>query len=325
MQEKYDRQVGLLVQCLPLLRDASSFGLKGGTAINLFLSREPLRLSVDIDLQYLESEPRETAFPAMDTELEAVKDRLSRTIGTSTDRQSNEDNLATRITVAGSGTQIKIETSPVLRGTVLESSMWPVAEWVTDRFGYAECRLLAPAEILAGKAIAALDRQHPRDLFDVAHWFHGSLEGADETFDKRGEFRPSFMDLMVVYLASSGRPIDELLTPRWPEEAEWSAIYQTAFSGMELGPDRMEPTTILAHGPELVSRLARSLEERHVRFLQSVVEGAPAWNDLPFGKLTARLPAIRWRLHNVERLQSEQPEKHAAMRARLDRVLESLG
>lgn len=185
MQDKYDRQVGLLVQCLPLLRDAPSFGLKGGTAINLFLSEEPLRLSLDIDLQYLESEPRETAFPAMDTELEVLGDRLSRTIGASTDRQSNQEDLATRVAVARNGTQIKIETSPVLRGTVLESSMRPVADWVTDRFGYAECRLLAPAEILASKAIAALDRQHPRDLFDVAHWFRGSLEGADATFDNR--------------------------------------------------------------------------------------------------------------------------------------------
>lgn len=323
MPKRYDLQVGLLVQCLPLLRDAPSFGLKGGTAINLFLSDKPLRLSVDIDLQYLESYPREEAFHSMNSELEAIGERLARNLGASIHRQSTDEGLTTRIAVAKGGTQIKIETSPVLRGTLLQSETRPVTEWVTEHFGYAECRLLAPAEILAGKVVAALDRQHPRDLFDIEHLFHGNLDGALDCLDERNEFRSSFMDVMVVYLASASRPVDELLAPRWPSQPEWHALYRTAFSGMELSSNQANPTDILARGPDLVSRLIRGLEVRHIRFLQSIFAGSPAWDALPFGETAAQLPAIRWRLYNVERLQNEQPGKHDAMCARLDRVLKS--
>lgn len=49
----YYRQVRLLVAVLPFVGQERCFALKGGTAINLFVRDMP-RLSVDIDLTYLE-------------------------------------------------------------------------------------------------------------------------------------------------------------------------------------------------------------------------------------------------------------------------------
>lgn len=63
--------------------------------------------------------------------------------------------------------QIKIELSPVLRGTVYEPKVMQVSEAVEDEFGFSEMSVVNFADLYAGKICAALDRQHPRDLFDV--------------------------------------------------------------------------------------------------------------------------------------------------------------
>ena len=55
--DKYRRQVALLVRILPLVAEEKGFALKGGTAINLFYRDMP-RLSVDIDLTYIPLAPR---------------------------------------------------------------------------------------------------------------------------------------------------------------------------------------------------------------------------------------------------------------------------
>lgn len=59
-KSKFYPQVVLLLDVLPYVAKESCFALKGGTAINLFVRNFP-RLSVDIDLTYLGSEPREDA------------------------------------------------------------------------------------------------------------------------------------------------------------------------------------------------------------------------------------------------------------------------
>ena len=57
IEQKYKRQVNLLLKVLPEVSKESSFALHGGTAINLFVRNMP-RLSVDIDLTYLPIESR---------------------------------------------------------------------------------------------------------------------------------------------------------------------------------------------------------------------------------------------------------------------------
>jgi predicted nucleotidyltransferase component of viral defense system len=57
---RYRKQVQLLVRVLPLVDVETCFALKGGTAINLFY-RELPRLSVDIDLLYIPRDDRDTA------------------------------------------------------------------------------------------------------------------------------------------------------------------------------------------------------------------------------------------------------------------------
>ena len=62
------------------------------------------------------------------------------------------------------------------------------------QFGFVEMQVLAFDDLYGGKLHAALDRQHPRDLFDVKLLYEN--EGLTEDL-----FR-----VFMVYVASSGSP-----------------------------------------------------------------------------------------------------------------------
>jgi Nucleotidyl transferase AbiEii toxin, Type IV TA system len=62
--------------------------------------------------------------------------------------------------------------------------------------------VLDPAELYGGKLVAALDRQHPRDMFDVLKML------------ERFGWQPSFVDCFVAYLAGHNRPVHEVLFPK---------------------------------------------------------------------------------------------------------------
>ena len=75
MDEKYLKQVKLVVDVLQFVATESCFALKGGTAINLFYNNLP-RLSVDIDLTYLGFEKRDIAIDNIKSALNRIVDRL---------------------------------------------------------------------------------------------------------------------------------------------------------------------------------------------------------------------------------------------------------
>jgi len=62
---------------------------------------------------------------------------------------------------------VKIEVTPVLRGSVYLPVMREVTGRARSAFGYARLQLLSFEDLYAGKLCAALDRQHPRDIFDI--------------------------------------------------------------------------------------------------------------------------------------------------------------
>ena len=52
-----------------------------------------------------------------------------------------------------------------LHNSLFHSAPW--VEAVEEAFGFAETSVVSFEDLFAGKLVAALDRQHPRDLFDV--------------------------------------------------------------------------------------------------------------------------------------------------------------
>jgi len=163
----YRRQVVLLVRVLPFVTEEECFALKGGTAINLFIRDLP-RLSVDIDLTYLPVKPRRESLADIDAAMNRIGDRLREQLhDVRAHAGRSREGVVTKLIVRAGDVQIKIEVTPVLRGCVFAPEMRAVAPSVESSFGFAEARIVSFADLYGGKLVAALDRQHPRDLFDA--------------------------------------------------------------------------------------------------------------------------------------------------------------
>jgi predicted nucleotidyltransferase component of viral defense system len=165
--DPYRAQVELLLRSLPAIASAPDFAVKGGTAINLFLRDMP-RLSVDIDLTYLPVSNRDPALTDIRAQLATIAETLRRTVpGVNIQLREGD---APKLFLDKSGARIKVEPSVAIRGSLVpavSSELCPAAQEAYELF--VEIQRLDSADLYAGKLCAALDRQHPRDLFDVMH------------------------------------------------------------------------------------------------------------------------------------------------------------
>lgn len=294
-------QVELLLRALPAVAKQECFALKGGTAINLFVRDLP-RLSVDIDLVYLPKEERETALPAIGKALAAIKADIEHTIrGAKVQITNPQATDSQRLTLSADGSQVKIELSPVLRGTVWPAEMRSVVEKVEDLFGFAEIPVVSIPDLYAGKICAALDRQHPRDLFDIKLLFEN--EGIDRDLFKT----------FLVYLISHGRPIAELLSPA---HKKIDRLFETEFRDMSEIPVTLDE--LLETREQLVAHVQASLTDDDRAFLLSVKGREPDWSLLDLEGV-ADLPAVKWKLINLNKM---TPERHEETFNRLKAVLD---
>jgi hypothetical protein len=287
--ELYRRQVALLVKAIPLVAPETRFALKGGTAINLFVRDMP-RLSVDIDLTYLPVADRATSLRDIDAGMQRIGEALRRAIPGAQVSTSTlpAENCVTKLIVRADGVQIKIEVTPVLRGCVYEPGLQRVSERVEDQFGFAEMQVVSFADIYAGKIVAALDRQHPRDLFDVRELL--ANEGIDDALRKA----------FIVYLVSHNRPMAEVLAPA---RLDIAAEFSRGFEGMTETPVTLDE--LVAAREALIADIVGEMPENHRRFLISIKRGKPDWGlvDLPGADM---LPAVRWRLENLAKLDEKR-------------------
>lgn len=211
--EKYVAQVALLLEVMPFVAKEKSFALKGGTAINMFCQDLP-RLSVDLDLVYLPLENREESYSHINEALLRIADRL----GSGGYAVSLQGNSEKKIVVANHAATVKIEPNYTIRGSVLVPELRSVLPRVNERFGYAKVNVLAREELYAGKLCAALDRQHPRDLFDVKLMF-----------EKSGGISDEMLSCFVVYALGHNRPLHELLDCVIKDNA---TVFEKEFKGM---------------------------------------------------------------------------------------------
>ena len=303
MFERYADQVRLILSVLPDIAREEVFALKGGTAINLFYRDMP-RLSVDIDLTYLPVGNREMSLKDIDATLDrimaAITDRNPRMRAR---RIAGGNNNDTRIMLSHGRAQIKLETSSVTRGAVHPPIIMTTSHAVTEYFGFAEMNVLAFEDIYGGKLHATLDRQHPRDLFDIKLLYEN--EG----------FTEELFRVFMVYVASSSRPIHELLAPnaRFDEER-----YSNEFVGMTR--EAMTKDALIDVQTRLHTDIRARLSGDIAAFLLSLHDADPDFNLIDFPG-AADLPAIRWKLTNLKKLKSNNPEKHAAQRRALEDLL----
>lgn len=294
ISETYRAQVDLLLQVLPHVAKEESFALKGGTAINLFVRDMP-RLSVDIDLSWLPFDDRATALAGIADSLRRIKARVESAIpACRVALVPQSDGQEAKLTCQTLNAQIKVEVNTTIRGNLLPPRMMDVADTVESEFGrFMAVNVVSHAELFGGKICAALDRQHPRDLFDVHHML--TNEGLTD------DIRMGFMALLL----SHSRPIHEMIRPNFQDQEK---VFETQFAGMAFTP--FSYTDFEETRARLVQEINKGWSDNDRAFLFGFKLGKPDWSLLPLENLS-RMPAVQWKLLNIQKLIKKNPGKHA--------------
>jgi len=295
--QSYQNQVELLLNVLPVVAREEVFALHGGTAINLFVRNMP-RLSVDIDLTYLplDSGNRDAALQGIFDALERIKANLE-SQGLSVVHQADKYKLQ----VSSPKAQIKVEVNSTGRGTLAEPQKMILCERAQTDFDVFVAMNVVPfGQLFGGKICAALDRQHPRDLFDVKYLLDN--EGFTE------EVKQGF----ILGLISSGRPLHEIIRPNFLDQR---ATMVNHFEGMSADPFSYEDFE--AYREKLVDIIHSSLTERDKEFLLSFKKLTPNWEIHDF----ERFPSVQWKLKNLRDLKVQNPSKLQDLHDELERKL----
>lgn len=296
----YIRQVELLLKVLPLIQKHVFFALKGGTAINLFVQNMP-QLSVDIDLAYLPLVPRDEALLGISQTLELLAEEIEEEFPRTSVTRLPVAGVNGRLVVNTKDALIKVDPNFVFCGALFPAETRTLCDVAQAEFEqFVESRILSVADLYGGKLCAALDRQHPRDLFDVFLMF--------KRFGLTDEIRMAF----TIYLAGHPRPMAELLNPR---EQPLEHLYQSQFVGMIR--DAVPFDTLIETRRRLIEELNAGLTQNERLFLFSMKMGDPEWNRLPIANLES-LPALQWKLKNIR---SMDPLRHQRAVEKLKQVL----
>jgi predicted nucleotidyltransferase component of viral defense system len=303
MNQVYLDTARLLTQVAPLVFADGTFALKGGTAINLFVRDMP-RLSVDLDLVFADySLPRDQALQRINEAIRQSAERLTAR-GFQTRTVIATDAGETKLLVRRGSIEVKIEVNLVMRGTVHPVRMASLTAVARDALlADLEIPVVSLEDMYGGKLVAAMDRQHPRDLFDVMQLF--AHEG----------ITPAIRRAFVVYLASHNRPVHEVL---FPSLRNIRHDFENNFRGMTTEP--VELAVLLATRERMISDLQNNLDAGERRFLISLVANQPEWASLGIPHVE-QLPGIRWKIQNLEKLQKTNPTKFAEQLDALNRLL----
>ena len=301
MKEAYKKLVSLLLDILPEVAKEDVFALHGGTAINLFCLNMP-RLSVDIDLTYIPaSKNRDADLKNIRSALENIKGRLRKQIPTISFTNPVRAEEELKLICTTPDAMVKIEVNQINRGIIADTDTVVLCDNAQDTFDkFCEVRMVSQKQLWGGKINAALDRQHPRDLFDIRNLMN-DVGYSDEI--KEG---------FIFFLLCGKRPIHELLRPH---SVDQSAIFESQFNGMtdnSFGYDEYGSTR-----KHLIKKVNESLTKEDKSFLLAFAKGEPDWTKRDYSKF----PAIKWKLQNIHKLKESNIQKYEEQIKILKQVL----
>ena len=284
------KQANLLLRVLPIINEHKVFALKGGTAINFFVRDLP-RLSVDIDLTYLIIDERAKSLlditSQMDSICESVKKKIPRT--EINKRYLSGIGYISGIILNNSGVTIKVEPNTVIRGSVNapeDKQLCKKAEELFELMLKTQC--LSSHDLYGGKMCAALDRQHPRDLFDIKLLMEN--EGIDE----------NIIRAFIFYLISHDRPIVEVLNPTLLDIEQ---IFENEFIGMT--SEEITFGELLKVRSDLIDTIKTSLSADQKEFILTFKNKIPDW-DLSGIKNLDQYPSVQWKLLNLQKMDKKK-------------------
>ena len=297
MNKIYEDKVKLLVRILPYIAKEKVFALKGGSAINLFYKNLP-RLSVDIDLSYILFDKRDKAYENINISLLNIADNLNR-IGIKSILTGQENK---KLICSDSLTTIKIEPNYVIRGFIYEPQEMETCEIVSSKFGYAKIKVVSKKELYGGKICAALDRQHPRDLFDIK-----------EILDNK-ELDEEIIKGFVIMLLGHDRTFHDLLNPNISDKQD---VLEKDFVGMTdknfTYKDHIETLKSLIN-------IIRNNIRKYKTCLLNFISLNNNWiTDINIPNIE-KLPAIQWKIKNLEKLKQTNIKKFEEQYNKLSKI-----
>ena len=225
MNPTYVQTVNLLLDIAPTVFQTTRFAMKGGTALNLFVQDLP-RLSVDIDVVFINHRAdRGTALQEIAQELQRIEAAIA-AMGYETRIRKVHGGDEVKLDIFSAQAEVKVEVNFVFRGTVLAVQTRSLSEKTQALFSKnIQVPVLSPSELYGSKLVAAMDRQHPRDFFDVLKMYesHGLTQ--------------EILDCFVVYLAGHNRPVHEVLFSN-PQPIE--ETFKNEFVGMTSEPINLD-------------------------------------------------------------------------------------
>lgn len=307
MNKIYYEQVKLLLKVLPYVAQEEVFALKGGTAINMFVWDMP-RLSVDLDLVYINFDDRDIAMQNISKALLNIKTNVLRRIeNIKVETRINSSGHEEKLIFIHQNTQVKIEVNNIMRGIIHPTNLMKISKVVQEEFGlFADMKIISIGELFGGKICAALDRQHPRDLFDIHHMI------------KSGIYNNEVKEGFIAALLSHPRAIHKMLNPNFHDQ---QVVFASQFQGMSDAPFNyrdFELTRI-----ELINIIHTSLNEQDKEFLISFKSGYPNWDLSSINRL-GDLPAVKWKLLNIRKLIQDNKVKHLELLEKLGECLKQM-
>ena len=296
----YHKQVALLISVIPEIALDPRFALHGGTAINLF-HRDMPRLSVDVDLTYIPIEDRETSFTNISVALTNIKSTIEKRLQGS--RVEHKVELH-KLLVSHNDAIIKIEVSQIVRGTlgaVTEKMLCKKAQEKFDTF--CSINIVPNGQLYGGKVCAAMDRQHPRDIFDVKHLI------------QREGFTKEIKEGFLFRLLSSDRSIQDVLFPNLQDQR---LAMSNQFAGMsEEDFSYQEYEFVRA---TMIKTVQASITAEDKLFILGFKDVIPDWSIYNF----EAYPSIKWKLQNLEKIKASNPAKHKELYTLLKSKLDAI-
>lgn len=293
-----------MLRLLPEIARDKDFALHGGTAINLFYYDMP-RLSVDVDLTFIPFGDRKKDIKCIRLKLLELSACIKRSLPHVAIKEpvSEEDELKLYCTFEGS--LVKIEVNTINRGVFGDVKILPLSNMAQKEFkSYCEMQIVPIAQLLGGKIVAALDRQHPRDLFDVRKIL--ASPGYSDDIHK------GFMFCLL----SSKRPFHEILKPG---DVNQMAVMESQFSGMT--DEDFSYNTYENVKRKLLKKVIAHLSEHDKALLTSFTSGDPVWPE----KDLSCFPGIRWKLLNIRKLKTSNKIKYQHQLDQLAQILDYTG
>ena len=300
IETAYRRQVALLLAILPEVARETCFALHGGTAINLFV-REMPRLSVDIDLTYVPVEDRAESLTHIGAALGRIKVNIEKAVrGVQVTDRSDIGKLV----VMQSGVAVKLEVNLVGRGTLSAPEEMLLCTRAQEEFeAFCAIQVVPMEQLYGGKICAALDRQHPRDLFDVKYLLEN--EG----------FADQIKTGFIYSLLGSDRPTHEVIGPNFQDQRQALENHFAGMSAEPFGYEEYEGVRV-----KLLDTIYKNLTSADKQFLLGVNALEPDWSIYDL----SRFPSVRWKLQNLQKLIGSNPDKHQEQYEMLKKILDAL-